>query len=335
MQKTILSFLGILTICTANATEENLGLLSSGGTATASSNVKTMEAVKAYDGNEKTPWRAVAGVYPQVLIRNFEKSREINKITTVFDEYYAYQYTIYVSDKEKPSDNLHDKNVWKKLVGPKMGCQDMTDTFKPLKVRHVATEFTTLLSNGSLEKNDEAKASKINVCTDWENYSKAGVTMTWNAKIAHSGKHSIEIFADKNAAKFHLYHKLIPVKPESKYVLSVYIRCHEEGETALVGVRADQLTAQKKWAQFTNNNEASKRTKWGPFKITTTKWKKLTFNIKTTANCFFLHPGIFYYKSKSLPTNHFYVDDIFLVEGEDEGDISGILEQKIFNVKGN
>lgn len=304
-----------------------------GAVATASSFAPGMEAEKAFDGNPETQWRADNGTFPQVLIRSFPNTITTNKIETVFPEYYAYEYAIYASDKDSPSKNLEDKDSWTKIAGPKVASGEVTDEFKPIKAKHFATKFYGLLSNSSFE--NSAKDNKNFVAADWQKHIRDGGIQELDRTITHSGKASVKL-TDKDLEDgkgFHLYHKLIPVKPDSTYAYSVYAKA-EEGKEAFIGIRLDQMTADKKWAPFETPQEAVKRTKWGPFTLASSKWKKFTFVARTAPDCAYLRPGIFYYKNPKVATNVFWVDDVFLIEGEEETDIAGISEQKIYTVKG-
>jgi hypothetical protein len=303
------------------------------GVASASSFAPGMEAGKAFDGNPESQWRAASGNFPQTLIRSFPNTITANKIETIFPEYYAYEYAIYASNKDLPSKNLEDKDSWTKVAGPKIASGEVTDEFKPVKAKHFATKFYGLLSNSSFE--NPAKDNENFVATEWQKHIRDGGTQELDTNIAHSGKVSVKLTDKdlKDGKGFHLYHKLIPVKPNSTYAYSVYAKA-EEGKTAQVGIRLDQMTADKKWAQFETNQEATKRTKWGPFPIASSKWKKFTFVARTAPDCEYLRPGIFYYNNPKVATNVFWIDDVFLIEGEEETDIAGISEQKIYTIKG-
>jgi carbohydrate binding protein with CBM4/9 domain len=315
------------------AQTQNAGLMREGSSTKASSSTQEMEAVKAFDKNIETQWRAASGNFPQHLMRSFANPIVTKKITTLFPEYYAYKYTIYASAKDLPSTNFEDKESWIKIVGPKVASGKVTDLFKAVKAKHFATKFSSLLSNASFEK--PPKDGGNYVAADWQKHIRGEGTQALDLKIAHSGKASVKL-TDANLQDnkgFHLYHQLIPVKPGSKYTFSVWART-EDGHNAFVGIRLDQMTTDKKWAQFVSNEEAAKRTKWGEFPLVSGKWKKFAIIAKTTHDCAYVRPGIFYYKRPNLKTNVFWVDDVSLIEGEDETDIAGILEQKIFKIKG-
>jgi len=295
------------------------------------------EPEKACDGNLQTQWKAFDGTYPQVLIRSFKEGVEINKVITVFPSPFAYYYTIYTSDKHSVSLNsldLEDTQTWTKIIGPKIGKGQMVDVFSPpIKAKYIATKLDNLISNSSFEDITGSEISQKHaslVCAGWRRMVKDGGVVMLDSSTSHTGNASVMVTDEnlKDGFGVHLYHDFIPVKPNTTYTYSAYVRS-SEGKIALVGIRLDQHTLSKDWAKFSDNAEATRRTKWGEFEISTTKWKKFSFTIRTLEDCAYVHPGFFYYKRQNQPQNYFWVDDVFLIEGEDETDIAGIVEQSI------
>jgi hypothetical protein len=315
--------------------EENCALMASGGKAEASSATTATSADKAFDGDANTQWRAGSGTFPQTLKRSFDKVRKIRKIVTVFQDSYSYEYAIYVSAAEKASDNLDDISSWQKIVGPKISGGETTDSFTPVEIRHVVTKFTSPVANGSFEIPGEKQISSETqhesmLCADWMRVLSKGGGIKWDDKVANSGKRSAFIYDTGLQADnaVHLYYSLVPVKPEGTYTFSVYVRADKD-ESPLIGIRLDQLTAARTWASFPTPKEDIEKTKWGEFMLTSTEWKKFSFTTTMTKDTAFVRPGLFYYKRAGSKPNRVWVDDISLIEGSNETDIAGIVEQKI------
>lgn len=263
-------------------------------------------------------WRAADGSYPQVYREALPGLEEIHAVATTFPEDMAFQYELFASEKENPSDDLGSGD-WKLVSPMKVGSGYQLDAVN-VRARRLATRLSNLVSDGGFEALAKTGPVKLRPGQeDLQVWQPDRPYCTTDPHVARSGQASAYIPASGRTIEprnhWSNWRQILPAKPETEYTLSGCIKVEKMADgKASIGAHSYRAGHGETFSIHSSANADS----------SVAGWQRLSTTFHTAAG----EDRIRLYCDISLNGSAWF-DDVHVVEGPLPSDIAEIVSQSV------